>query len=179
MVLCACCTCGVMYIWCYVHDCTSGVVSIWCCVHVIHVVLCTSHAYGVVYMWCYVHVHVVLCTFGIVYMLYMWRCVHIVQVVLYTCDIVHTLCRCFYVQLVLCTCCTYGIDVHVVLCTCRRCCVAGMRYYVRALCSHGIVTCIHLLYYVYVFVLCCTPGVGVCIVLFCTLGVGVCVVCQV
>jgi len=47
------------------------------------------------------------------------------------------------------------------------------------------------LYYVYVFVLCCTPSVGVCIVLWCTpnvgvcivlcctLGVGVCVVCQV
>ena len=53
-------------------------------------------------------------------------------------------------------------------------------------------TCVFVvLYYVYIFVLCCrprvgvcivlwcTPDVGVCIVLCCTLGVGVCIVCQV
>jgi len=60
MVLCACCTCGSMHIWCCVHDCTSGAVSIWCRVHVVHRVLCVS---GVVYMsWICCCVHVVLCT---------------------------------------------------------------------------------------------------------------------
>ena len=47
-------------------------------------------------------------------------------------------------------------------CTCG---VADMRYYVCALFSCRIVTCVFIvLYYVYVYVLCCMPGVGVCIV---------------
>lgn len=63
---------------------------------------------------------VVLCTCGIVYMLYsgavyMWRCVHVVHVVPRTCDVVHMLCiRCegsCSVQVVLCTCGTYGTSV--------------------------------------------------------------------
>lgn len=49
MVLCACYTYVVMYIWCCVHDYTSGVVRMWHCVHVLHVVLCEC---GVVYMSC-------------------------------------------------------------------------------------------------------------------------------
>ena len=49
VVLCACCTSGVMYIWCGVHDCTSGVVCMWCCVHVVQLALCAG---GVVYMSC-------------------------------------------------------------------------------------------------------------------------------
>jgi len=90
----------------------------------------------------------------------------------------------------LCTCCTYGIGVHVLLCACHTCCVVGMQYDVCALCSHGIVTCVFIvLYFVYMYEFCytldvgvcivlwCTPDVGVCIVLCCTLGVGVCVVC--
>jgi len=53
-------------------------------------------------------------------------------------------------------------------------------------------TCVFVvLYFVYVYILCftlgvgvcivlwCTPDVGVCIMLCCTLGVGVCIVCQV
>jgi len=40
------------------------------------------------------------------------------------------LCRWYCVQVVLCTYCTYGTDVHVVLCACRTCCVVYMRYYV-------------------------------------------------
>jgi len=47
MVLFACCTYGVMPIWCCFHDCTSSVVSKLCRVHVVHMVLC---ACGVVYM---------------------------------------------------------------------------------------------------------------------------------
>jgi len=109
--------------------------------------------------------------------------------VLCTCDVVHALCN---VQVVLCTCCTYGTGVRVVLCACHTCCVEGMWYYVCALCSHGIVTCVFVvLYFVYVYELCCTsrisefimwwctPDVGICLVLHCTLGVGVCIVCQV
>jgi len=145
---------------------------IWCCVHD-----CIS---GVVYMsciWCYVHV--ASCTCGVVYTLCRYFHVHV------------TLCRRCCVQVVLCTWCTYGIGIHVVLCTCHTCCVADMQYYVGASCSHGIVTYVFIvLYSMYVFVLCCTLGVsvcifcgvldvGVCIVLCCTLGVGLCVACQV
>ena len=88
--------------------------------------------------------------------MYMWHCVHIVQVVLCTCDDVHRSCRWCCVLVVLCTCCTYGTSVHVVLCACCTCCVAGMWYYVCALCSHGIMTCVFIvLYSVYIYVLCC------------------------
>ena len=98
-------------------------------------------------------------------MMYMWRCLHIVEVVPCTCDIMYTLCRWCSVQVVLCTYCTYGTGVHVVLCACHTCCVAGMRYYVYTLCSCGILTCVFIvLYYVYVFVLCCTSSVCVWIV---------------
>ena len=108
---------------------------------------------------------------------YMWRCVHVMQVVSCTCDDVYTLCRWCCVHVVLCTFCTYGTGVHVVLCACNACCVASMWYYVCVLCSCGIVTCVLvLLYSIYVYVLCCTSGVGVCIVWWCTLDVGICIV---
>lgn len=94
--------------------------------------------------------------------------------------------------MVLCKCGTYGIGVHVVLCACHTCHVEGMRYYICASSSLGILTCLFvMLYYVYVYVLCCTSRLGICIVLWCTsdvgacivscctLGVGVCVLCQV
>lgn len=49
--------------------------------------------------------------------------------------------------------------IHVVLHTC------GIVLY--ALCSRYIMTCVFVvLYFVYVYVLCCTPGVGVCVVLY-------------
>ena len=65
-------------------------------------------------------------------------------------------------QVVLCTC---GTGVHVGLSACCTCCVVGMRYYVCALCSHGIVTYAFIvLCYIYVFLLYCTPDVGVCVV---------------
>jgi len=97
-----------------------------------------------------------------------------------TCDVVHTLCRWCYVQVVLCTCCTYGTGVHVVFCACPTCCVAGMWYHVCALCSYRIVTCVFTMFYSgYIYVLCYTSDVGICIVLCCTLGLGVCVICQV
>jgi len=93
---------------------------------------------------------------------------------------------------VLCTCCTCVIGVHVVLGACLRCCVVYMQYHVYELCSRGIMTCVFIvMYIVYVYVLCCTSGVSECIVWWCTpnvgiwvvlhytVGVGVCVVCQV
>lgn len=49
--------------------------------------------------------------------------------------------------MVQCTCCTYGTGVNVVLCACRTYCVAGMRYYVCALCSHGIMTYVFIMLY--------------------------------
>ena len=57
--------------------------------------------------------------------------------------------------MVLCTCCRYGTGVNVVLCKCHTCGVAGMWYYVCALCSRGIMTCVFIvLHFVYVYVLC-------------------------
>lgn len=111
--------------------------------------MCTCLACGIVYAWCRVHaVCVVLCTCGIVYTLYngvvcMWHCVHVVQVALCTCDVVHTFCKWCGVQVVLCTCCIYGIGARVVMCACGICCVVGLWYYICALCSHGIMTCVH------------------------------------
>jgi len=68
-----------------------------------------------------------------------------------------------------CTCCTYGTGVHVVLCACRTCCVMGIRYYVCALCSCGIVSCVFIvLYSLYVYVLCHTSSVVVC--MYCVLS---------
>ena len=58
----------------------------------------------------------------------MCHCVHVVQVVSCTCDDVRTFFWSSYVQVVLCTCCKYGIHVHVVLCACRTCCVVHMWY---------------------------------------------------
>jgi len=78
VVLCACCTCGAMYVSSGVHDCIIGVVFMWCCVHVTQVALCAG---GVVYMlctWCCVHV---LCICHACGTMYIWYCVHIVQVV--------------------------------------------------------------------------------------------------
>jgi len=77
----------------------------------------------------------------------------------------------------MCTCCTYGIGVLAVLCACRTCYVAGMQYYVCELCSCGIVIYVFIvLYSVYIFLFCCTLGVGVRISLLCTPDVGVCYV---
>jgi len=168
MVLCTCWICNDVYTWCYVHVlyvllCTYVVVRMLYKWYYVHMVLC---ACGVMYMSCmWYHVHMVLythCTSGVVYM---WHCVCNVQVVPCTCDVMHMLCRWCYVQVVLFACCTYGTGVHVVLCTCHTCCVTGMRYYVCALHSHGIMTYVFIvLYFVYVFVLCCELGVGVCVV---------------
>jgi len=64
-------------------------------------------ASGVGYMWCHVHAMcMVLCTCGIVYTLYsgalyMRHCVHVVQVVSFTSDVVHTLCRWCFVHVVM------------------------------------------------------------------------------
>ena len=103
-------------------------------------------------MWCRVYVHVVFYTSSVVYMLYRWYDVHAA----------------------LCTCCADG-SMYMWYCG-----IVHMWYCVivlRGLCSHCIMTCIFfVLYSVYVYVLCCTLGVGVCIVLWCTLGVGVCIV---
>ena len=68
MVLCACCTCGVMYIWCCVNDNTSAVVGMWCHVHVVHMVFCAS---------------------GIVYMLFIWYCVRVVLCTCRACGVVY------------------------------------------------------------------------------------------
>jgi len=112
-------------------------------------------------MWCYVHA--VLCTHCTRGVLYMWHCVYIAQVVSCTFDVVYMLCRWYYVQVVLCTCCIGGTSVHVVLFACRTCCVVYMQYYICALCSHGIMTSVFVvLYSVYVYILCCTLGVSVC-----------------
>jgi len=90
-----------------------------------------------------------------------------VKVVSCTCDVMYTLCRWCCVHVILCTCCTYGTGVHVVLCTCHTCCVAAMWYYVCALCNRGIASCVFVvLYSVYIYVLCCTSGVGVCMCCF-------------
>jgi len=61
------------------------------------------------------------------------------------------------------------------------CCVHAVLYMrLCTWCSCGIMTCVFvMLYSMYVYVLCCTSGVGVCIVLCYTLGVGVCIVCKV
>ena len=69
------------------------------------------------------------------------------EVVWFTCDVVHILGRCCGVQVVLCTCCTYGTGVHVVLCACNRCHALHMLYYVCALCSRGIMTCVFIVLY--------------------------------
>lgn len=69
------------------------------------------------------------------------------QVVSCTCDVVHVLRMWFYVQMVLCTYCTHGIGLHVVLYSCHISCIAGMWYYVCALCSCGIVTCVLIVLY--------------------------------
>ena len=68
VVLRACCTCAVVYIWCCVHDCTSGVVCMYYCVHVVQVALCVG---SVVYMSC------------------MWHCVHVVSRTCPTCGIMY------------------------------------------------------------------------------------------
>ena len=79
--------------------------------------------------------------------------------------------------MVLCMCCKYGTSVHVVWCACRTCCVEGMRYYVCALCSHGIMTCVFvMLYSVYVYVFCYTLSVGICVMMYIQCGNMYCVV---
>jgi len=67
------------------------------------------------------------------------------------------------VQVVIGTCHT---GVRVGFSACHTWCVSGMQYYVCALCSHGIVTYAFIvLHSRHIFVLCCTLGVGVCILL--------------
>ena len=66
MVLCACCTCGAMYI--------CGVCMI------LHVVLCTFSVVYMLYTW--YHVQVMLCTCHACDIVYMWCCIHVVHVVL-------------------------------------------------------------------------------------------------
>ena len=138
MVLCACWICGAMYIlYClhvgYAMLCSYGdirMLDMRCCVHMILRTCCICSA---MYIWCCGHVvHMVLCTYGVV-------CMN-VHVVLCARGVVYMLCRWCYSQVVLCTCCTYSTSVHVVLYACHTCCVGGMQYYVRALCSGGIVT---------------------------------------
>jgi len=128
-------------------------------------------------MWCYVHNVIG----GAVYM---WCCIQVLQLVRCTCDVVYTLSKKCCVQVVLCTCCIGAIDVHVVLCACRTCCVVYMRYYICAFCRGGIVTSVWIvLYFVYIDVLCCTPDAGVCVVVYvrcrciCFMsGVGACII---
>jgi len=57
--------------------------------------------------------------------------------------------------------CTGGTSVHVVSSTCHTCFVVGMRYYVLALCSCGIMTCVlvvfysvYYIYYVLLYAMC-------------------------
>ena len=157
-----------MHIWCRVHEvhvvlCTYGVVCMlvqvvsrvccvvrrWCCVHVMHMVLCTC---GVIYMscmWCCVHV--VLCTHCIGGAMHMLHSVHILQVVLFTCDVVHTFYRRCCVEVILCTCFTCGTGVYVVLCAFHTCHVAGMQYYVCVLCGYGIVTCVFIVLWSFMY----------------------------
>ena len=87
---------------------------------------------------------------GTMYMLYMRYC--------YTCGIVHV--------------------VHAMLCTCGIVC---MLYMLVCVCGTMYVDCIVMVssrvfilsYSLYIYVLCCTPDVSVCIILCCTLYVGV------
>jgi len=86
------CTCGVMYIWCCVHDYAIGVVNMWCCVHVVHMVLCAG---DVVYMSCIWYcVHVVSCTCHACGAMYVYHFVHNIHVLQCICGIVCTLYRC-------------------------------------------------------------------------------------
>jgi len=88
------------------------------------------------------------CEFGVVYM---WSYVHVVLVMLCTCGT----CAAMYIMHML-----YCVHVvHVMYCTCG--------IVLCALFSHCIVTCVFVvLYTVYVYVLCYTLGVGVCVVLY-------------
>ena len=82
---------------------------------------------------------------GEVYTLCRWCCVHVVQVVLCTGGVVYMW---YYVHV-----------IHVALCACGT--------VLCVLCSHCIMTCVFIvLYSIYVYVLCCTPGVGVCVMLY-------------
>jgi len=143
MMLCACCTYGVV--------CTIIQVVLWACgvMYVlymscnVHVMFRTCRACDARYMWCCVHViHVVLCTHctcSVVYMLSRWHHVHLMFC---TCCVGGAMYKWWSVQVVLRKCCTNGTGVRVVLCACHTRCVAGMRWYVHALCSCGIVTCV-------------------------------------
>jgi len=73
----------------------------------------------------------------------------------------------------MCTCSTCGTSVHMVLCSCRKCCAVYMCKYVDELCN-GIMRCVFVVLYCVhmsivlytkcrsMYVLCHTPGVGVC-----------------
>jgi len=114
----------------------------WFCVHLVYVVLCIDGVVSMLYMHCCVQM--VLCTNGVVYI---WCSVHIVYMVLHIYIVVYILYMSYCVQF-----------LHVVLCICD--------IFLCVLCSHYIMTCIFVvLYFMYVDVLCRTPGVGACIVL--------------
>jgi len=82
---------------------------------------------------------VALCTRGVLYMLYVWFCVNVVHMVLCTCSIVYML----YMLG-----CTTGTMLSV-------------------LCGFCIMTYVLIvLHTVYIYVLCFTPGVGVCVLLY-------------
>jgi len=109
-----------------------------------HIMLCTC---GVMYTSCMWYcVHVVLHTRPTSGASYTWNCVHIMKVVPCTRDVVHMLWMQCCVHMVLCTCCTYGTGVHVVLCALHTC-VVSMRYYVYALSSRGIMTFVFIVLY--------------------------------
>jgi len=138
VVLCACRTCGVIFIWWCVHDFTSGVVCMQCCVHVLQVALCASGALYISCMWnC---VQVVSCTCPVCGTMYMCYCVHIVQVVQCTCGIVNTLCRWCNLHVMLCTHCEGGCGVQVVLCTCGT---YGTRCTCVIMCISCMLFCVH------------------------------------
>ena len=119
---------------------------------------------GVVYMWCRLHVMCeVLCTCGIVYAI-QWCSVHMALCTHCVGGVVHMWCSTHVVQVVLSTC---GIGGCVGLSACCTCYVVGMWYYVCALCSHGImIYAFIMLRSRHIFVLCCTSGVGACIVFY-------------
>lgn len=89
-VLCTCCICSVMYVWCCVHVVHLVLFSYGVVCMIVHVVLCTCYTYGVVSRWCYVHViHRVLCTCGVVYTLYRWYDVRVVLCTRCACGVVY------------------------------------------------------------------------------------------
>lgn len=102
-------------------------------------VLCVCFTCGVLYMCCCVYV--VLCTCGAIYMFYRWCCVHVILCIYHTCYVLfHVLCFDYRIVLV-------SQHVHFLYCM-----VCTYMYFV--------------VHQVSVYVLCCTLGVGVCVVFY-------------